>query len=234
LKVLIADDDMASRKILRFFIQKLPGFKIIGVACDGEELIDQVVKEKPDLVLVDIRIPLLNGMDVIKSCLKYHSILQVIFITGSTDHALEAFSVRAIDYILKPIDRIRLYSALDRASKSMENYKNNSPKKDLMIKQQGMMVYIPLHEIIFIERLDRKSVIYTSSKQYETNESLSNLEKLLDCRFLLSHRSYIINMEHLRIIETSGQSYKAIFNNFNKTAKLARNKVAELHRYKSI
>jgi two-component system, LytTR family, response regulator len=231
LNILIADDDRSSRKILRLFVEKLPAYKIIGEASDGEELIDHVVKEKPDLALVDIGMPLLNGMDAVKSCLSFHPILQVIFITGSEDYALEAFSVRAIDYILKPIDRMRLYTALERAS----SVKNNYSPQDLMIKQQGAMVFIPFNEIIFIERLDRKSVIYTSSKQYEVNDSLASLEKSLDARFMPSHRSYIINMEHLAMIEVSGQSYKAYFTNCkNKTAKVSKNKVTELQRYKSI
>lgn len=235
MNVLIADDDLSSRKLLQLFIEKLPGFNIIGEASDGEELIHQVLKGKPDLVLVDINMPLLNGMDAVKSCIEFHPSLQVIFITGYDDYALEAFSVKAVDYILKPIERTRLYAALERASVQMNRntIKSTYPKNDLMIKQNSTIVFIPFDEIIFIERLERKSVVYTLSKQYETNESLSNLEKLLDSRFLASHRSYIINMEHIAMIEASGQSYKAIFKNFNKTAKIAKNKLAELQRYKS-
>ncbi|MEH7527259.1 LytR/AlgR family response regulator transcription factor, partial [Priestia megaterium] len=209
MKVLIADDDVTSRKLLRYFIGSLSKYKIVGEAANGEELIHYVTKEKPDLALVDIGMPLLNGMEAVKACKELFPTLQVIFITGHDDYALEAFNVKAVDYILKPIDRNRLYGALERASQVSISLvdKEHSFKKDLMIKQQKNIVFIPLEEIIFIERLDRKSVIHTKNGKFETNEALTSLEGAVDSRFMISHRSYIINVELLTRIEATGQMY---------------------------
>lgn len=236
MKVLIADDDAASRKLLRYFIGSLPHYKIVGEATNGEELIKYVTKEKPDVALVDIGMPLLNGMEAVKACKELFPALQVIFITGHDDYALEAFSVRAVDYILKPIERNRLYSALERAAQAghLKADKEQSVKKNLMIKQQKNILFIPLDEIIFIERIDRKSVIHTKNNNFETNEALASLEGALDSRFIASHRSYIINVGLLTKIEAAGQMYKAYFQDYNNTARVSKHKIDELQRYMSL
>jgi two-component system, LytTR family, response regulator len=235
LRILIAEDDTSSRKLLRHFIASLPNYTVVGEAEDGEELIGFVTKEKPDIALVDIGMPLLNGMEAVKSCKELFPSMQVIFITGHDEYALEAFDVKAVDYILKPIERNRLYSALERASQAANIRVNKEPRvqKELMIKQQKNMIFIPLDEIIFIERLDRKSVIHTVKDTFETNEALSSLEETLDSRFMISHRSYIINVERLTRIEASGQMYKAYFKDYNETARISKHKVDELQKYKS-
>lgn len=235
MKVLIAEDDAASRKLLRHFIGNLPNFKVVGEAANGEELIHYVTKEKPDIALVDIGMPLLNGMEAVKSCKEFLPSLQVIFITGHDDYAVEAFSVRAVDYILKPIERNRLYAALERAAQafSANADKEMTFKKDLMIKQQKAITFIPLDEILFIERIDRKTVIHTINQKFETNEALASFEETLDSRFMASHRSYIINLDFLTRIETVGQMYKAYFKNYDETAKVSKHKLAELQHCKS-
>jgi two-component system LytT family response regulator len=210
---------------------------MVGEAVNGEDLICKVMIEKPDIILVDINMPLLNGMEAVKSCKKVVPSLQVIFITGHDEFALEAFSVNAIDYIVKPIDRDRLYAALGRAA-ALTNTPAESErptvKKDLMVKQSNQFSFIPLDDIIFIERADRKAVIHTIDQKVEVNEALTNLEELLDSRFVASHRSYIINLQYLKRIETAGQTYKAYFKNYEETAKVSKNKLAELQKNKSL
>ncbi len=235
MRVLISEDDAASRKLLKHLILLLPNYQIVGEAENGEELIQGVMKEKPDIALVDIGLPLLSGMDAVKTCKKILPFLQVIFITGHDQYALEAFDVNAIDYIIKPIERNRLYGALERAaSMVVQSHRQGSFKKDLMIKQHNQMIFVPLDEVLFIERAERKAVIHTHQKKYEMNEALTNLESILDSRFIASHRSYLINMEALTRIETAGQNYKAYFKNYQETAKISKNKLAELQKYKSL
>lgn len=237
MRVLIAEDNAPSRKLLKHTIKKIPNFEIVGEAVNGEDLINKVMIEKPEIVLVDINMPLLNGMEAVKTCKKIVPSLQVIFITGHDEYALEAFDVNAIDYIVKPIDRTRLYASLDRAvafSKRPAELPLTSMKKDLMVKQHNQYSFIPLDEIIFIERADRKAVIHTLEQTIELNEALTNFEEILDSRFISSHRSYIINLQHLRRIEASGQSYKAYFKNYNETAKVSKNKLPVLQENKSL
>jgi two-component system, LytTR family, response regulator len=237
MRVLIAEDNAPSRKLLKHLIKPLENYQIVGEAVNGEDLINKVMTEKPDLVIVDINMPLLNGMEAVKSCKKMIPSLQVIFTTGHDEYALEAFDVNAIDYIVKPIERDRLYAALERAatlSHPPVDKQQPAMKKDLMVKHHNQFSFIPLDEIIFIERAERKVVIHTIGQKIELNEALTNLEDILDSRFAASHRSYIINLQHLKRIESAGQSYKAYFKNYEETAKVSRNKLAELQKNKSL
>ncbi|MFL6557491.1 MAG: LytR/AlgR family response regulator transcription factor [Bacillus sp. (in: firmicutes)] len=235
MRVLISEDDAASRKLLKHLILLLPNYQIVGEVENGEALIQRVIEEKPDIALVDIGLPLLNGMEAVKTCKKFLPSLQVIFITGHDEYALEAFDVNAIDYIMKPIERSRLYGALERAKNIVDqSRRRGSLKKDLLIKQHNQMIFVPLDEVLFIERAERKAVIHTIHKKYEMNEALTNLENILDSRFIASHRSFLINIEALTRIETAGQNYKAYFKNYQETAKISKNKLAELQKYKSL
>ncbi|MGG3467286.1 LytTR family DNA-binding domain-containing protein [Neobacillus pocheonensis] len=107
-------------------------------------------------------------------------------------------------------------------------------QKDLMIKQQNNISFIPLDDILFIERVDRKAVIHTFNKKIQFNESLTSLESKLDSRFFTPHRSYIINLQYLTRIEAIGQMYKAHFKNYEETAKVSKHKLVELQKYKSL
>ena len=115
MRVLIAEDNAASIKLLKHLIKFVPNYQIVGEAVNGEDLINKVLMEKPDIVLVDINMPLSNGMEAVKSCKKILPTLQVIFITGHDEYALEAFGVNAIDYIVKPIEGTG-YIRLERAA----------------------------------------------------------------------------------------------------------------------
>jgi two-component system, LytTR family, response regulator len=237
MRVLIAEDNESSRKLLKHLIKAVPNYQIIGEAINGEDLIKKVMAEKPDIALVDIDMPLLNGMAAVKSCKKIVPSLQVIFITGHDQYALEAFNVNAIDYIVKPIERDRLYAALDRAAAFLNQpavLSQPTINKDLMVRQHNQFSFIPLDEIIFIERVDRKAVIHTIQKKIELNEALTNLEDILDSRFVASHRSFIINLQYLNSIEVSGQTFKASFKNYPETAKVSKNKLTELQKMKSL
>ncbi|MFL6555227.1 MAG: LytR/AlgR family response regulator transcription factor [Bacillus sp. (in: firmicutes)] len=235
MRVLISEDDPASRKLLKHLILLLPNYQIVGEVENGEELIHNVMKEKPDIALVDIGLPLLDGMEAVRTCKQIHPSLQVIFVTGHDEYALEAFKVNAIDYIVKPIDRNRLYGALERAAgMAAQSQHQGQLKKDLMIKQHNQIIFVPLDEVLFIERAERKAVVHTLHKKYEINEALTNLENILDSRFVASHRSYLINLEALTRIETASQNYKAYFKDYQETAKISKNKLTELQKYKSL
>lgn len=121
-----------------------------------------------------------------------------------------------------------------KINKNSTNEKNKGKSNlNLIIKHYNNIVFIPLVEIIFIEKRDRKSIIHTINKQYESYESLTSLCQQLDKRFLECHRSYIINMDYLEIIESKGQSYIGRFRNYSQPIKISKNKILLLQTYKS-
>lgn len=230
---MIAEDDPTSRKVLSHFIKSLPNYTIVGIAENGEQLIELIISEKPDVALVDIKMPRLNGMDAVKSCKEWLPSLQVIFITGHDEFAIEAFEIAAVDYILKPIERTRLYSALNKVLTPSTVKMPNEQKKELIVKEYNTINFIPFEEIIFIEKVERKTTIYTIRGIFQTNEPLSELMKNLDVRFMLTHRSYIINLEEISKIIVDGQMYIAHFTKCNETAKISKHKINEVYEIKT-
>jgi diguanylate cyclase (GGDEF)-like protein len=115
IKIVIADDHEPSRKFIRRFLESMHQITIVAEAADGESLLRLVEQYRPNLVLVDISMPKLNGIKAIKECLKILPQLKVIFITGHNEYAVEAFDISAVDYIVKPIQRDRLITAIEKA-----------------------------------------------------------------------------------------------------------------------
>jgi len=106
-----------------------------------------------------------------------------------------------------------------------------SSTKNLMLKEQNYVIFVPLKEIFFIERLGRKSILHTGDEEYVTNDSLAKLHEQLDIHFIYCHRSYIINIDFLEKIEQRGQGFIVHFKN-NKTVKISKNMVNDLKEFK--
>lgn len=232
LTVVIADDDVSSRTILRHFIQLYSGFYLVGEASNGDELIEVVLKEKPDIVLVDIDMPKLNGIEAVKSCKEFSPSLQVIFTTGHDEFALQAFNISATDYLIKPIERIRLLSALEKAKRLLEYSKLtiDKPSQDqkITVKSYNTMLYLLLDDILFIEIEARKTVIHTANKQFETTETMQDFSDKLPGYFYKTHRSFLVNLKKIRRIESSGETFLAFFSGTNKQAYISKLKIQEV------
>lgn len=215
-------------------MNQLPDVSLLGVANTGDDLITLTMKEKPDVAIVNTSLPNINGMDAYKACKELYPELEVIFITGHDGHAAEAFRLNATDYIVKPVERDRLYSALNRVNIPQENTEDRYQQKVLTIKDQNNIRFIPFEDILFIEKIDRKTFIHTKSFMFETNEPLSEYERLLDDRFMLAHRSNIINLEEISRIEVNRQMYIAHFFGYEPNAKISKHKMSDIQDFKKI
>ncbi|MBM6618647.1 LytR/AlgR family response regulator transcription factor [Bacillus suaedaesalsae] len=231
LKIVIADDESTSRILLHHFIKLLPDFEIIDEAKNGEELINTVIKVKPDIVLVDINMPGFNGLEAVKICKGLLPTLQVIFTTGYNEYAVDAFNISATDYVTKPIDRTRLSEALGKAKINFQTLKSqhaNQIDKKITIKSGQTFLYINLEDILFIEKEGRKTVIHTRNQKVESNDPLHEFENKLHTFFYKTHRSYLVNLKQVTMIEAFGESYIAHFTNSNKTAQISRLKLTNV------
>lgn len=115
IRTIIADDEPLARDEIRYQLEVLPQIEVIGEAENGIEALKRIVDQKPDLVFLDIQMPGLDGLQVAKSLIKESFMPSIIFLTAYSEHALEAFEVHAVDYLLKPIDAIRLKESLEKA-----------------------------------------------------------------------------------------------------------------------
>ncbi|MDQ6595016.1 LytR/AlgR family response regulator transcription factor [Bacillus salipaludis] len=236
IKVVIADDDPSSRMLLAQFTKLLPDYTVAGEAASGNELLELVMKEKPEIVLLDIQMPDLNGVEAARACKMIAPSVHIIFTTGHEEYAVEAFNLSAVDYLVKPIERTRFFMALEKARKSIAAAKAIEVRaakmewKRLAIKSNQTFAYVPVEEILFIEKEGRKSVVHTVDERFETHEPLLDLEERLPDYFHKTHRSYLVNLKKIVKIEALGETYSAHFANCEKTAYISKLKINEIHR----
>lgn len=234
IRIIIVDDNEDSLDILGFYIEQLTDFSIIDKCKNGEELIDSVMRNRPDVILLDINMPKLNGMDAISICLKMKSDLLFIFITSYDEYAVQAFELSAVDYIVKPIEKTRLYAALEKTRKLIISSSNKTPiavNHRIYIKDKLDHYYISIQDIVMIEKVGGKCEITTTSKTYTTSENISELYKQLpESMFFLSHRSYIVNLFHISHLTTNNQTYLAFFSSTEKYAHISKLKIDELQK----
>lgn len=236
IKILLVDDNQDFIKIMEHFIQGFPESQLIGICNNGEELVEQVMLKKPDLVLTDINMPIKNGIEAVKECLSFYPHLKCIFITGYDGFAIEAFRISAVDYIVKPIEKIRLYQALEKAKNLLQfergklelDIQEENKIKNLPLRDQNSIRYIPLTDIYFIEKTGKKCLVYTKSEIYETNETIGKLLDRLDHSFFPSHRSYIINLKKVSHITPHNETYIAHFQNNLNQASISKLKINEV------
>jgi two-component system, LytTR family, response regulator len=229
IKIVLVDDNEDSLEIMEHFIEDLPTFEVIGTCRDGEELIEQVMKKKPDLALVDINMPKKNGVQAIKECLTFKPDLKFIFITGYDEYAIEAFKISAIDYVVKPIERSRLYMALEKA-KSIILYEKAERlyTKKLPLRSNTCTYYIPLNQILFIEKSGKKCLVHAREGMYETYDTIRKITERLDETFFPTHRSYVVNVKEIAYIVPQNETYLAYFRDYDKHASVSKLKINEL------
>lgn len=199
MRVLLVEDDLISRDLITRYITETEELTLGGVAGDGGEALRLLQSESYDLILMDIDLPILSGMEVVE---KLPSVPYLIFITSSITHTMEAFEKGAVDYLHKPISRERFRKAIHRAynyfqgpRKEKEKGKEKG-KTGLLIQEEGNHYLIPYREIIYLTAHDKRTVVHTLSRDYETNRLLGDVEQMLPARqFIRIHRQHIINLQ---------------------------------------
>lgn len=200
MRVLIADDEPIARQILREHLESLPAIEIVGEASSGPEAIQRILELDPDLVLLDQQMPEMDGLTVVRS-LRARMPL-VIFVTAFEQHALDAFDVGAVDYLLKPVRRERLERAI---AKALRQHAPSAPAKPMLNKipgRRGSDIYLldPSEiiafqaegEIVHILTANQKYLAEAPLKELETDPALASFRRV--------HRSTLINSDHIRKI----------------------------------
>lgn len=228
IKVIIADDNIDAQEIIGGFMEPLVHFEVIGFVSNGEELLRMNSNLEPHLIIADINMPKLNGIEAIEACVKINPHLKFIFITAYGQYAVKAFDLNAMDYVMKPIKKDRLYVALEKVKLALANEKQLDQKRILTITMDRTAYFIPFQSIIFIEKDNRKTILHALDGKYETNESLDSLFSRLNNYFFRSHRSFIVNIDHISHITTEGETYFAHFRNTSHYAHISKLRLKEL------
>lgn len=211
LRVLIADDEMLARALVKEYLQAHPDLMVVGEAENGLEALQIIEQQRPQLIFLDIQMPQLTGLEV----LELSGVDRGVILTTAFDqYALKAFDLHAIDYLLKPFTQVRFDEAVNKARRQMGqpdhalNQLLKHPKQAmqtlhrLVIKERQQVAIIEVNAVDYVEAQDDYINIHSNGKAHLKTQSLSELEAQLDAQqFVRIHRSYLLNLNALKNIE---------------------------------
>jgi two-component system, LytTR family, response regulator len=219
LRTLIVDDEPLARGRLRQLLEEEPGVEIIGECEDGVEALEAIRAQRPDLVLLDVQMPELDGFGLL-AALEPGAMPAIIFVTAHDQFALRAFEVHALDYLLKPFDAERLQASLKRARAWLERRGSDDlgarlsavlsdlrggggrAQERLAVRSSGRVVLLKHEEIDWIEASDNYVNLHVGKESHLLRETMNSLEQRLPAdRFLRISRSTIVNLDRVRELQ---------------------------------
>jgi two-component system LytT family response regulator len=214
---IVADDELLARQKLRQLLREQPEVDVVGESATAAETIELVRMTQPDLLFLDIRMPGMDGFDVISALSAQPSVPmpRIIFTTAYDTYALRAFEIHAVDYLLKPFTVERLQSAVENARRQLLATKQGPAREDtsksngdkytnrIVFKSRGRILFLPVSEIRWIGAEENYVRICTQSETHLLRETMSRLEEKLDPQvFLRVHRSSIVNLQFVKEVRT--------------------------------
>ncbi len=217
-RTLIVDDEPPARRRLRALLEQRDDVTVVGECGDGRAAVQQILAEAPELVLLDIQMPELDGLGVVRE-VGTERMPVTVFVTAYDDHALEAFDARAIDYLVKPVDRERFARAIDRAVSLVRagvraeqqaaldrifaesvSVGASTPSR-IAIRAGGKVTFLPVADVDWVEAADDHVRFHVGKASYLHRATLSALAERLPPNFMRIHRSVIVNVERIRELQ---------------------------------
>lgn len=246
IRAMIVEDEEPASKELRFILEQTGKINVIGCVSDGITALKKVGEQLPDVVFMDIQIPGMNGMEVANKIKYTQNDCMVVFVTAYDEHAIKAFEMNAVDYILKPYSEDRINKTVNRLEERLEIKSDiiekinhllskvgslRNDKKDfnkIPCDQYGRVVLIDENDIVFCFIEDEQTYVKTANKKYLTNYTLHELENKGD--FFRVHRSYLVNLNKIKeLYPWFHGTYKIIMLDDDKTEiPVSRNNVKKL------
>lgn len=213
MKVIIIDDEPLARAFLEELLEEENNIEIVASCNDGFEGLKAIQEYHPDLIFLDIQMPKITGFELLELI---DDPPIVIFTTAYDEYALKAFEINALDYLLKPFDRVRLKKALQKTHKILIETREDPDKEKqggkilqlpeqaqrIVVKEGNNIKIIPLAEVLYIEAADDYAKITTADKYYLKHQRMIQFEQQLpEQQFVRVHRSYIVNLQHIQKVE---------------------------------
>ena len=243
IRALIADDDAGMRLLMRKLLEKSGGFALCGEASDGAALLALAAEHHPQLVLLDVEMPGVSGVDCARELQDSDPQTILIFATAHDKYMADAFEVYAFDYLLKPFKAERALATLARAKsilKTREDAAQSARPVDprpqsgrILLKHRDGVSVINIEDILLVQREECATGLYTvNDGRYVTGDSLADVEARLDpSLFMRCHKSYIINLSHVDSISPYGRwTYVVKLRGTRRDALITHEKYEELER----
>lgn len=202
MRCLIVDDDEMARATLEHLCGKMDELEIVASCDNGIEAMKLLKRESIDLVFLDIEMPDLSGLDLVKTL---NHLPQIIFVSGHTKYAIEAFEYHVTDFLVKPIDFPRLIKAVDHAKSLMKKKHVDNDLRELFVKVDGRLVRLSYDDILYVESIGDYVIFHTVKKErFIVHSTLKNIDtKLQHPEFLKVHRAFVVNLTKIVDIEES-------------------------------
>ncbi|NVK22019.1 MAG: response regulator [Kangiellaceae bacterium] len=226
LRVIIVDDEQPARDRLARLLSVYPTIEIIAKASDGQQALEMIKQQQPDLIFLDISMPVMNGMQLAAILSETFPQLQIIFTTAYDEYALQAFEVNAQDYLLKPIRPERLTQALKKLAPAKRQ------PEYLTIKDRDVTKRILVSDIICLHADQKYTEIHLASETYLCVDSLKELEQRFADTFMRLHRSTLVNRNYLMGIEQQHNgSLVALIKNCSLKPEISRRHQPEIRQF---
>jgi two-component system, LytTR family, response regulator len=218
IRVLIVDDEELARDRVASLLAEQPDVEVVGTCVDGPSAVEAIERERPDLVFLDVQMPGMDGFEVVENLDRDH-IPAIVFVTAHDAHAIRAFEIHALDFLLKPFDQTRFEKALERARAQLSRDKSSTldsrlvslleelrderkyPER-LIVKSSGRVFFVRAEDIDWVEASGNYVKIHTKGEAHLLRESMKNMEGKLDPKtFVRIHRSAIVNIDRIKELE---------------------------------
>jgi len=196
-RILIVDDEAPARRRLATLLADLAAgcpHELVGEAANAEEALSQIAALRPDLLLLDVQMPGIDGLTLARRLAREDGAPAIVFVTAFEEHALPAFDVQAIDYLLKPVRAARLEQALRRA---IEWRRNATPaasgaREFFSVQERGRILRVPVADVLYLKAELKYVTLCTGKRDYLIEESLVSLETELAASFVRVHRNALV------------------------------------------
>lgn len=246
IRCVIVEDEIPAAEELKFLINQNEDFVVDDMAINGEDGYEKIMDLNPDVVFLDINMPLQNGVELAKRIYRESGDTLIVFLTACNLHAIEAFEINALDYVLKPVDDSRFAMTIERIRNKIAELKKQdeiplmlSEMFDKLQKKQnvyrklpgelnGKIIFIDIKDVYFCYIDEEKTYIKTRDRSYLTGDNLCQIEKKTN--FFRAHRSYLVNLDNIKeLFSWFNGTYKLVMDDVEKSEiPISRNNVRKL------
>lgn len=236
MKILIADDEQLARERLRGLVTELGLGDVVGEADSGEVVLQLTDEIKPDIILLDIRMPGMNGLETASHLDRLDNPPAVIFTTAYDEYALQAFEAHAVDYLLKPVRRERLSKAIQSVQRlsraqlaGLQQANRQTIPTHISARQHGGVKLVPVHDIFYFQAADKYITVYYSEGCVLIEEPLKSLEERFGEQFTRIHRNALVARTLMSALEKDPEGrYLLHLRGVETTLEVSRRHVAEV------
>lgn len=247
IRCVILEDEIPAAEELKYILSQHELIDIVGIGYDGMSGLELIKNKNPEAVFMDINMPLQNGMELAKKVREFDEDIDIIFVTAYEEHAVQAFEVNALDYILKPFDEKRIEITIKRLASKFKNKTideeklpdiindiiNKIDKEERIVKKipcekNGKIVLVNIKDIYYCYIKDEKTYVKAKDGTYLVGFTLQQIEGKTD--FFRAHRSYLVNMDNIKeLYSWFNGTYKLVMDDINRSEiPISRNNVKRL------